>query len=205
MATGNQNILYHSITSITSIVVALIGSNLFLQKGDNPDTQKTNTNETELQAQVSDLQRQLSQSLTPETLYDLSHEFFQREASLEESKDDLRRLIGLGNGALEDQQHYLYNLYLLKRTLNEKAVRFIDTSSESDTPSTYTAIQKVLKSIGYFSGEINGNRADAREALIKFQKESNQRDSGYFNENQYGVFGNKTIDAIENYVRINPH
>jgi len=205
MATGNQNILYHSITSITSIVVALIGSNLFLQKGVNPDTEKISAKATELQAEVSGLQDQLSQSLTPETLYDLSHEFFKREASLEESKDDLRRLIGLGTGALEDQQHYLYNLYLLKRTLNEKAVRFIDTSSENDTPSTYTAIQKVLRSIGYFPGEVNGNRADAREALIKFQKETNQRDSGYFNENQYGVFGNKTIDAIENYVRINPH
>lgn len=203
MATNNQNILYHTITSVTSIIVALIGSNLFLQKKSDPETAKHKSEVIEWQSKVTQLEKRLSTALFPGTLYDLSSDFFSREATLEQSKDDLRKLIDLGNEALEDHKHYLYNLYLLKRTLNEKAVRFINTNIESDTPATYGAIQKVLKSIGYYSGEINGNRANTREALIQFQKDTNQRDAGYFNENQYGVFGNKTIDAIENYVRVN--
>jgi len=72
----------------------------------------------------------------------------------------------------------------------------INTRIDNDLSETYKIIQGILKDAGSYPGVVNGVRLDTYLALKEFQETINQTDSTYFNPDNYGIFGFKTLETI---------
>lgn len=188
-----QAIIVAIITSVTTIVVTLIST-----KGNKKDD-PVSENCTPYIEKVDELKAEMEKMLSAENLSDISNVFFKKGDKEHALKDSLRNVVRLANRHLEDQNHYAYNLFLLKKLLLKKARGNINTRIEGDGDATYKLIQKILKNIEFYTGELTGDRQDTYLALKKFQLKRNEATPDYFEENNLGILGNKTYIALMEY------
>ena len=193
-----QAIIVALITSVTTIAVTLIST-----KRNTADTNPINNTSdcSDFKTQVDALKDELDQSVSAESLSDISSRFFDENDPEQVIKDSLRNVVSLATRHLDDKSHYAYNLYLLKRILVNKPKGNINTRIPNDEPSTYMLIQKILKNIQIYTGAITGDRNETYQGLRKFQEMQNSYTDNYFDEENYGILGNKTYIALMEYYK----
>lgn len=190
-----QAIIVALITSITTIIVTLI-STKGNSSDDNPKSIVSDC--TEYKNEIENFK---DISVSAENLSDISSRFFKKDDKAQILKDSLRNVVSLAVKHLDDRSHYAYNLYLLKRILINKPKGNINTRIENDKTSIYILIQKILKNIQIYTGELTGDRNETYKALMEFQEKLNYHTDNYFNEENYGILGNKTYIALMEYYK----
>lgn len=195
-----QAIIVAIITSVTTIIVTLISTGTFSNDNSTMEagvgTSVPDTDCTVLEDRVESLRSQLATSVPFNTLFDMSDRFFGRNADIDGHKDSIRSLIRYAEAHLLDKEHYLYQLFALKKIMLNKPRRNINIRVGGDDPETYKMIQNLLKGIEYYEGHIDGNQFNTRHAVEDFQKRLNEMTPGYIAEENYGIFGNSTLNAI---------
>lgn len=193
-----QAIIVALITSVTTIMVTLIST----KRNASDANPISNTSDcSEYKTQINALNDALNQSVSAESLSDISSKFFNEDDREPVIKDSLRNVVSLATRHLDDKSHYAYNLYLLKRILVNKPKGNINTRIDNDKPSTYLLIQKILKNIQIYTGDLTGDRNETYLGLRKFQEMQNSYTDNYFDEENYGILGNKTYIALMEYYK----
>lgn len=204
-----QAIIVAVITSITSIVVTLISTGTFSRAHSKMDEANLlasipDTNCPGLEDQVERLRSRVSASIPLPTLFDMSDRFFVRNADIDAYKDSLRSLIRYAEAHLHDRDHYLYQLFALKKIMLNQPNRNINTRVGGVDAETYKMIQSMLKDIEYYQGPVDGDRISTRQAVVAFQRRLNEMTPGYIAERNYGIFGNSTLNAIASIYEKSP-
>jgi len=189
-----QAIIVALITSVTTIIVTLIST-----RGNKTEQSAQAADCNVYEEKVEELTTALNISVSAESLSDISNTFFRKSDQKEALKDSLRSVVLLAEAHLEDQEHYAYDLFLLKKVLLSKPRGNINTRVATDDASTFALIQQVLKNIQFYSGEVSGDRQDTYLALRGFQLKLNEATENYFEESNLGILGNKTYIALMEY------
>ncbi|MGL1903497.1 MAG: hypothetical protein OCC49_15265 [Fibrobacterales bacterium] len=100
------------------------------------------------------------------------------------------------------QEDWRYNLFLLESRLATISRGLIDTRVAQEESVDFTAdmlhLQKILKFLGYFKGEPDGDQASASEALKAYQMAVNKQKGGnWIKSAYYGLFGKGTIAQLK--------
>jgi hypothetical protein len=105
-------------------------------------------------------------------------------------------LIHYADAHLEDRKHYTYRMFRLKKIMLNMPRRNINTRIEGTDPEALRLIQQLLKGIEYYQGPVDGDRLKTYFAVRKLQESINNYTPGYFNPDNYGIFGNATLTAV---------
>jgi hypothetical protein len=95
-----------------------------------------------------------------------------------------------------DREHYTYRMYRLKKIMLNNPRRNINARIDGTDPEAFMLIQQLLQGIEYYKGPVDGDRLKTYFAISKFQKEMNNYTPGYFNPDNYGIFGNASLMAV---------
>ena len=184
-----QAITLALITSITSIVITLIGvETASLNKKTKPNPAIVNCCD-ELDERLSCYEFSLMDS----TLFPIN-------CTKKEVVRTIKWLIEQQELMDEYQSHYLFDVYLIQRLMLERPKRCINTRLQNQDEA-YFIMQRLLKSVDMYVGPIDGNRATTNKALTDFQIYLNEISPNYINPSNYGIFGNSTLQAIINQNR----
>lgn len=190
-----QVILVAVITAVTSITVTLISSGVFF-KDETPTPRPITVDCDSYKEDNKVLKSELASAIPTGTLQDMSSRFFPKGGNPEEMKDSIKVLLEYSNQLSKHQSHYTFKLFLVQKIMLNKPRGNINTRIDNDISETYKIIQGILKDAGSYSGVVNGVRMDTYLALKEFQESINQTDSTYFNPDNYGIFGFKTLETI---------
>lgn len=195
-----QAVIIALITSITSIVVTYMTTRTEptdtpVEYNDGPIGHNSDC------TGLNDRQSELAESLKASDLYLMNGDVFEAGFSKPEIVEAIRRLLG-DRSKLEDHKtHYLFDVYLMQRILLERPRHNINTRT-NENDEAYPVIQRMLRGLNKYVGPIDGNRVSTNQALERFQKELNTYTAGFISEENYGIFGNRTLQAIINQNRI---
>ncbi len=190
-----QAIIIAAITAATSIFGTLASSGIFKsEEGENKGS--TQSDCTVAEKEASDLRGQLDASVSTSTLSAMSAAYFPRAITRSQAEDSVKALLADVSDFKEQQSHYTYKLFLIKKIMLNKPRRNINTRIDDDAASTYRIIQQILKELEYYDGAVDGERMKTYLALKKFQERVNENTPGYFAEENYGIFGNATLVAV---------
>jgi len=190
-----QAILVAIITAVTSITVTLISSGV-LSKDENTTHRPIQVDCDNYKEENKVLKSELAVAIPTGTLQDMSSRFFPKGGNPEVMKDSIKILLEYSTQLLKHQSHYSFKLFLVQRIMLNKPRANINTRINNDPSETYKIIQGILQDAGSYSGVVNGVRLDTYLALKKFQETINQTDSVYFNPDNYGIFGYKSLEVI---------
>ncbi|MEO1254263.1 MAG: peptidoglycan-binding domain-containing protein [Bacteroidota bacterium] len=152
--------------------------------------------------EVNKLKAQLNNStITFSSLADISEKHFSSNSSQQEVKKAIRELVNNANQYEDDSRHFMHKLFRLKKLMLENGGN-VNVRINYANKEACILIQDLLKGIEYYKGSIDGNVESTREAVERFQKNLNRYTEGYFPENNIGIVGRKTFNAIlEHYER----
>ena len=190
-----QVILVAIITAVSSITVTLISSGV-LSKDENTTHRPIQVDCDNYKEENKVLKSELAAAIPTGTLQDMSSRFFPKGGNPEVMKDSIKILLEYSSQLLKHQSHYSFKLFLVQRIMLNKPRANINTRINNDPSETYKIIQGILQDAGSYSGVVNGVRLDTYLALKKFQETINQTDSVYFNPDNYGIFGYKSLEVI---------
>lgn len=190
-----QGILVAIITAVTSITVTLISSGVF-SKDETPTPQLVTVDCDNYKEDNKVLKSELAATIPTSALQDMSSRFFPKGGSPEVMKDSIKILLEYSNQLSKHQSHYTFKLFLVQKIMLNKPRGNINTRIDNDPSETYKIVQGILKDAGSYAGVVNGVRLDTYLALKEFQESINQTDSSYFNPDNYGIFGFKTLETI---------
>lgn len=186
-----QAIIVAIITAASTIAVTLISSGFF---GKNETVKQSDCGPIE--KKLADVEKKLDLSIRKESITGMSDVYFRNQADKNEVLDSIRALINYSEKLKEHESHYTYKLFLIKKIMLDNPKGNINTRIQRDSKNTYAIIQEILNELEYYQGPIDGDRMRTREALVAFQSKMNELDSGYFDLNNYGIFGNRTLMTI---------
>ena len=195
-----QAIVVAIITGVTTIG----GTFLTLKSSKGEDKEPTSNTQAETQAclqEVDKMKGQLESSLSFTSLTDISSKYFSEESSQQEMKRSIRELVENADLYEKDSQHFMHKLFRLKKLMLANGGN-INTRISSTNKEACELIQDLLKGIEYYRGSIDGNAESTRDAVEAFQRKLNHFTEGYFPEQNLGIVGRKTFNAIlEHYER----
>ena len=183
------------ITSAATITAALISTGQ-LTSTATADTSPDREVCLESEQQIKSLKASLEKSISLSTLCDISNDHFARNADTNAAKDSLQMLVRLVRDYEEEKAHYAYKMFRLKKIMLNLPRRNINLRIDGTDKEAYTLIQELLKGIEYFPGPITSDRFDTYLAVKRFQESINTYSPGYFNEENFGIFGNATLNAV---------
>ncbi|SNS93366.1 hypothetical protein SAMN05421640_1681 [Ekhidna lutea] len=191
-----------------AIVVAIItglttlgGTLLTMQSGKSDDTPDFNNDLEDCQEQLQQASASLENAITISSLRDISNIYFGQDANEQAVKNTIRELISTSELYKKDSQHYMHKLFRLKKLMLANGGN-INVRVSNANKEACGLIQDLLKGIEYYKGSIDGNVESTRVAVEDFQKKLNNFTPGYFEEQNIGIVGKKTFNAIlEHYER----
>jgi len=190
-----QAIIVAAITGATT----LGGTMLTMRSNDNGDTNERPPSKSEAlatcQEKNDDLNERLDASISFSSLADLSNKYFSSDADSREIKGTIRSLIQNAERYEKDSDHFMHKLFRLKKLMLANGGN-INVRVSNANPEACKLIQDLLKGVEYYKGSVDGNVASTREAVEKFQKTLNRYTEGYFAEQNIGIVGRKTFNAI---------
>lgn len=100
-------------------------------------------------------------------------------------------------------KHYAYKLFELETMIGRFGTNIPTDLREDNMKAPYSKIQELLKGIGYYKGPINGEQKLTHDALVRFQREYNERAGRDFFDpvEDFGFFGYRTLEAVRSAYR----
>ena len=194
-----QAIVVALITGITTIGGTFL--TLKSSKGTSGPSPKAQAEPQGCVEEVDKLKSELSQSLSFTSLTDISTKYFNERSSQQEVKNSIRDLVANADLYEEDSKHFMHKLFRLKKLMLANGGN-INTRISSANKEACVLIQDLLKGIEYYRGNVDGNVDSTRDAVEAFQRKLNHFTEGYFPEQNIGIVGRKTFNAIlERYER----
>ncbi len=117
--------------------------------------------------------------------------------------DTIRNLAAESEELQTQRKHYAHRLFLLEKMIPEFGSNISLRLDSTEKEDAFKLIQKIMRDLDFYNGPIDGARPSTHDALIRFQKDYNQR-SGLevFNaEREFGVFGYRTLEAVRSAYR----
>ncbi|MGL1936493.1 MAG: hypothetical protein OCD01_15790 [Fibrobacterales bacterium] len=197
----NQNVLVAvvAVIGIAAFLLAVNGAVLVLNK-DAVQVAKVDQEElSALKSKNSVLTNQLKRALNLKDINDIFSAHFPGITLTNENLQTELQTAFMGAKKFHIQQEdWRFNLYLLESRLAVIPRGLIDTRVAQQKSVDFTAdmlhLQKVLKFLGYFKGEPDGDQTKASAALKAYQKSVNRQKGGkWIKSAYYGLFGKGTI------------
>ncbi len=198
-----QAIIVALITGITTISGTLL--TLKSSKASDQGIVKANPKESislkTCKEEKKRIEQELEASISYSSLADISDKYFSGNSSEQEIKNTIRQLVENANLYENDSKHFMHKLFRLKKLMLSNGGN-INVRISSANREACMLIQDLLKGIEYYRGTVDGNVESTREAVENFQKSLNRYTEGYFPEQNIGIVGKKTFNAIlEHYER----
>jgi hypothetical protein len=191
-----QGIIIALISSVATIIAALISSGQFTKKAEAEGKDNPTLYCEEHSQRITFLEQELQNSIKLSALSDISSSYFERGAEKDKLKGQIQRLISEHDEFQREKAHYTYQLFSLRRKMLEMPRGNINTRIEGIDPETIKLIQGLLKGVEFYDGEIDGDRTKAYKAVRGFQKKINKYSSGYIDKENYGIIGKATFAAL---------
>lgn len=186
-----------------AIIVAIItgattlGGTLLTMKSGQSDVIQPSINDDleDCRKEVNELAGTLNNAISFSSLRDISNSHFSAESDKQEIKRIIRELVNTTELYKKDSQHYMHKLFRLKKLMLENGGN-INVRVSNANQEACRLIQDLLKGIEYYKGSIDGNVESTRVAVEEFQKKLNNYTPDYFEEQNIGIVGKKTFNAI---------
>ncbi len=195
-----QAIVVAIITGVTTIG----GTYLTLKSSKGEKKEPYLNDKAEAQAclqQIDKMKLDLERSLSFTSLTDISSKYFSEQYSQQEIKNAIKKLVSNADLYEKDSMHFMHKLFRLKKLMLANGGN-INTRISSANKEACMLIQDLLKGIEHYRGSIDGNVESTRSAVETFQRKLNHFTEGYFPEQNIGIVGRKTFNAIlERYER----
>jgi hypothetical protein len=184
------------ITAATSVVLAIFSTGNVTRELEANELPPAVIKTLPDEETINRLRTELSRSVSATALHDLSDTYFSKNAGPAAIKDSIRMLINYANAHLADREHYTYRMYRLKKIMLNNPRRNINARIDGTNPEAFMLIQQLLQGIEYYKGPIDGDRLKTYLAVRQFQEVMNSYTPGYFNPDNYGIFGNASLMAV---------
>lgn len=145
------------------------------------------------------LQDKLNSSISSMELCSFLEVSFDENLDKKQFKLKINELLKQADELEQCQSHYAFNLFKIETKMPDYG-NSIDTRiniSGKARKEVYETIQIILRGINFYRRPIDGDQQSTYEAVKGFQEAINEREgSVYFNPDNFGVFGNRTLEAI---------
>lgn len=143
-------------------------------------------------------------SISASDLCTLSDKYFNSSLNKDQLINVIRQLIDRVSELEKLEANINYKLTKMELMIQDFG-NAIDTKiKDKDRVESYKKIQSILKAIGFFESEVDGDQHSTNIAVINFQKTYNQNEKKkVFEDNELGYFGYTTCAAIRRWIRKN--
>jgi hypothetical protein len=146
-----------------------------------------------------ELQGKLNSYISPLELGSFLEISFDKNSDKEQFKLKINELLKQAEELEQCKSHYAFNLFKIEAKMPDYG-NSIDTRiniRRKERKEVYEIIQIILRGINFYRRPIDGDQQSTYEAVKGFQEAINEREgSVYFNPDNFGVFGNRTLEAI---------
>lgn len=146
-----------------------------------------------------ELQGKLNSYISPMELCSFLEISFDKNLDKEQFKLKINKLLRQAEELKQCKSHYAFNLFKIETKMPDYG-NSINTKIDirgKDRKEVYEIIQVILRGIDFYRRPIDGDQQSTYEAIKGFQEAINKREGKvYFNPDNFGVFGNQTLEAI---------
>lgn len=215
--------LLHKITSRGALIIIIVGLTLLFVLLYSAVSQNCYVNFSPKgftiipkgQSRIEELEKKLKESVTLSEYNKLENYVEQLEkenrnfqlkyiklknasgANIEESDDNVvKRMYTLMSNISRAEENIEYSMVTIRNKLDLNVT--VNTNSKAMNLELSKHIQKVLKSLGIYNGEIDGDQIETREAVIEFQTKFGLSVDGIIGDNTYSAM-RCAIDEAKNH------
>jgi hypothetical protein len=141
--------------------------------------------------------------IAAEDLTLVSDSYFQENDTKSQMIATIKDIIKSAEQLNIHKTHYAYKLFEMELLIPQYGSNISTLIRDETRKNTYLKIQELLQGIDYYQGPLNGGQAQTHQALVRFQRDYNQREgSEIFNPDNLGIFGYRTLEAIRSFYRM---
>lgn len=166
-----------------------------------------------LETKISNLENEINKLKAESIRIDKLSEIL--EISTESDKEEIENIIKAKVKCANELNSYknsdpIFWCFLLRKVIASRSIDLRKTiegeDKEEGMKMNIKLIQRCLKKIDDYEGDVNGNRSITKEYVMKFQQKYNDqldedKKDQRFKEEDIGIFGNKTLTAIETRIK----